>query len=59
MITARRPRGTDREPPRIKEPSADQLHRPLPKERMERLLDEALDATFPASDPLALYRGKD
>ncbi len=59
MITARRPRGTDRGPPRIKEPSADQSHRPMPNERLERLLDEALEATFPASDPLALYRGKD
>lgn len=59
MITARRPRGTDREPPRIEEPSANPLHRPTPSERLERLLDEALDATFPASDPLALYRGKD
>jgi hypothetical protein len=59
MITAHRPRGTDREPPPIEEPSAGQLRRPIPNERLERLLDEALEATFPASDPLALYRGKD
>lgn len=59
MITARRPRGADRDAPRTEEPSADQLDRPMPAKRLERLLDEALDATFPASDPLAMYRGRD
>ena len=55
----RHPRVANREAPRNKEPSADRLDQPMPSKRRERLLDEALDATFPASDPLALYRGKD
>ncbi len=59
MITAHHPRSTDREASRTKEPSADQGDRPMPDQKLERLLDEALEGTFPASDPVAWYLGKD
>ena len=59
MITAHRPRGTDREASPIKEPSAGQANRPVPNKKLDRLLDEALEGTFPASDPVAWYLGKD
>lgn len=59
MITAHRPRGTDREASRIEEPSAGRADRPVANKKLDRLLDEALEGTFPASDPVALYLGED
>jgi hypothetical protein len=59
MIAARHPRSTGRKASSTKARSADRADRSASNEKLERLLDEALAGTFPASDPVALYLGKD
>jgi hypothetical protein len=53
------PRGRNAGEPRKRDPAADGAGRRQAREELDRKLDEALDATFPASDALDLLpRGR-